>query len=97
RGELNYKGRQIAIKADYGIRYTVPSFIDLLRMPEELLVRFRVSEAFSQVKLCIYHDDILVKKIVKRIMAPGEMEEFKLRRSEMVQNKELRQIRIKIE
>jgi NADPH-dependent 2,4-dienoyl-CoA reductase/sulfur reductase-like enzyme len=97
RGELKHNEKQIVIKPDYGVRYTVPSFIDLQRMPEELMVRFRVSESFSQAKLCIYHDDILVKKIRKRIMTPGEMEEIKLRRSELIQYKDLRLIRIVIE
>lgn len=97
KGELKDKERQITIKSDHGIRYTVPSFLDLQRMPEELVVRYRVSEAFSQVKLCIYYDDILEKKIAKRVMAPGEMEEFKLRRTELAGHKDLRQIRIAIE
>ncbi len=97
RGEQKRNEKRIAIKPDYGIRYTVPSFLDLERMPEELIVRFRVSEAFSKVKLCIYYDDILVKKITKRIMTPGEMEELKLKKAELAQHKDLRQIRIAIE
>ncbi|MDF2907848.1 MAG: sarcosine oxidase alpha subunit, partial [Herbinix sp.] len=51
RGEHKRNEKQISIIPNYGIRYTVPSFLDLQRMPEELMVRFRVSESFSQVKL----------------------------------------------
>ncbi len=97
RGELKLGEKQIAIRPDYGIRYTVPAFIDLNRMPEELIVRFRVSESFSGVKLCVYYQDTLVKEIKKRIMAPGEMEEIKLRKKDLLQYSDLRQIRIVIE
>ncbi len=97
RGELKNKKKQIAIKPDYGVRYTVPALIDPDRMPEELTVRFRVSESFSQVKLCVYYEDTLMKEIKKRIMAPGEMEEIKLKKKDLVQYTDLRQIRIVIE
>lgn len=97
RGELNYDEKQINIKPGYGIRYTVPSFIDVNRMPEELTVRFRVSESFSQVRLGIYYDGNLVKNLKKRVMAPGEMEDIKLKKADLIQNKELQQIRIEIE
>ena len=97
KGELKHDGNQIEIKPDYGVRYTVPSFLDPHRMPEELTVRFRVSESFSQVKLCIYYDDVLVKATKKRIMAPGEMEEIKLKKAELSKYQDLRQIRIAIE
>ncbi len=97
RGELRNNEKQVAIKPEYGVRYTVPAFIDPERMSEELIVRFRVSESFSKVKLCVYYEDTLVKEIKKRIMAPGEMEEIKLKKTELLQYKDLQQIRIAIE
>lgn len=95
--ELKQSEKQIEIKPDYGVRYTVPSFLDPHRMPEELTVRFRVSESFSQVKLCIYYDNVLTKTIKKRIMAPGEMEKISLKKAELSKYHDLRQIRIAIE
>ncbi len=94
KGELKNKEEQIVIKPDYGVRYTVPAFIDPDRMSEELTVRFRVSESFSQVKLCVYYEDTLVKEIKKRIMAPGEMEEIKIKKTDLMKYNDLRQIRI---
>ncbi len=96
RGELKNHEKQIEIKPEYGVRYTVPAYIDLNRMSEELTVRFRVSESFSRVKLCVYYGDTLVKEIKKRIMAPGEMEEIKLRKKDLIQYRDLQQIRIVI-
>ncbi len=96
RGELKHHEKQIEIKPDYGVRYTVPAYIDLNRMSEELTVRFRVSESFSRVKLCVYYEDTLVKEIKKQIMAPGEMEEIKLRKKDLIQYRDLQQIRIVI-
>ncbi len=97
RGNLKRDSKLVDIKPDYGIRYTVPSFIDPVRMPEELLVRFRVSESFSQVKLCTYYNEKLVKTMKKRVMAPGEMEEIRLKKADLLQFKDLQQIRIVIE
>ena len=96
RGELQQIEKQIAIKPDFGVRYTVPSYIDLHRMPEELIVRFRVSQPFKQVKLCVYYEDTLVKEIKKQIMAPAEMEEIKLRKTDLVEYRDLQQITIVI-
>lgn len=96
-GVLEKNEKKIVIKPDYGVRYTVPALIDPNRMSEELTVRFRVSESFSQVKLCVYYEDILVKEMKKRIMTPGEMEEIKLKKSDLIQYTDLQQIRIVIE
>ncbi len=97
KGELKPIQNQITIKPEFGIRYTVPALIDLQRMPEELTVRFRVSETFSQVVLCVYYEDTLVKEMKKRILAPGEMEEIRVRKTDLMQYKDLKQIRIGIE
>ncbi len=97
KGALKQNEQQIEIRPDFGVRYTVPSYINPYRMQEELMVRFRVSESFSKVKLCIYYDDVLVKEVKKRIMAPGEMEEVRLKKAELSRYHDLRQIRIAIE
>lgn len=97
RGRLRQKESRITVTPDNGIRYTVPSYIDPLRMPEEVVVRFRVSESFAQVRLCTYYDDILIKAVKKRAMAPGEMEGVVLKKSELLKYKDLNQIRLVIE
>lgn len=97
KGALKQNEQQIEIRPDFGVRYTVPSYINPYRMQEELMVRFRVSESFSKVKLCIYYDDVLVKEVKRRIMAPGEMEEVRLKKAELSRYHDLRQIRIAIE
>ena len=96
RGELKHNEQQIAVKPGYGVRYTVPALIDPYRMSEELILRFRASESFSRVKVCVYYEDTLVKEVKKKIMAPGEMEEIKLRKKDLLQYTDLQQIRIEI-
>jgi NADPH-dependent 2,4-dienoyl-CoA reductase/sulfur reductase-like enzyme len=97
KGERKVSTKKIVIKPENGIRYTVPSYIDPHRMAEEQIVRFRVSQTYRNAKLCTYYNDILVKETKKRIMAPGEMEEIKLKKTDISHYEDLNQIRIVIE
>ncbi len=67
--------REIKIKVDGKIRYTVPHII---RKAEDTTVYFRVSGVFENKKIVVRCDgkEILSKKRIK--MAPGEMESVKL-------------------
>lgn len=64
----------IQIVPQNGIRYTVPSFIRINYMKDFQTIRFRVNQEYKNVKLCIYKDDVLLREISKKTMAPGEME-----------------------
>lgn len=94
KGDLFKSENVVNIMAGRGVRYTVPSSVDLLRMEEEQIVRFRVNQAYKNVDLCIYNNDVVVKKVKKRIMAPGEMEEIKLNKSVLNQIENLNNIKI---
>jgi NADPH-dependent 2,4-dienoyl-CoA reductase/sulfur reductase-like enzyme len=63
-----------------GVRYTVPQLLDPVAMPESVVVRFRVGQQYHDCDLCVWYDEVCAKRIHKRIMAPGEMEQFTLRR-----------------
>lgn len=69
-----------------GVRYTVPQYIDCAHMAETVTVRFRVGKPFQGAALCAYADGKLLRRIPKRILTPGEMESFPLRRSELPEN-----------
>ncbi|SHN54317.1 Thioredoxin reductase [Butyrivibrio hungatei DSM 14810] len=90
-------GPSIEIVATEGARYTVPSTIDLNRMDDLLTVRFRVGDVYKNSFVSVYFDDERVFHNQKRIMAPGEMEQIILRKSQLEEHKDLKKITVKIE
>lgn len=80
-----------------GVRYTVPKTINLNRMEDNLVVRFRVGDVFQDSFVSVYYDEERVIHRKKKIMAPGEMEEIKLQRDKIKEYKNLKTITVKIE
>ena len=46
-------------------------------------MRFRVGQPYQKAALCVYTDGKLLRRVPKRILTPGEMEQFTLRREEL--------------
>ena len=63
------------------MRYTVPQ--TLHRGGAPVTVRFRVGQPYRNAALCAYAGSTLLKRIPKRILTPGEMEQLTLRREEL--------------
>ena len=80
-----------------GARYTVPSTINVDRMEDLLTVRFRVGDVYKNSFVSVYFDDERVLHNQKRIIAPGEMEQIILRKSQLLEHKNLKKITVKIE
>ncbi len=87
----------IRLCAEQGVRYTVPATIRPEYMAEEQLIRFRVGDVYREVYLNVYFDDIPVISQKKRVMAPGEMEQFRLKKQQLLQYPELSTITLRIE
>jgi len=87
----------IAVIPESGVRYTVPVKMDTARMEEEQIIRFRVDNIYRNAYIAVYYNDKCVKKIKRPILAPGEMEQVKLRKSEMEQYDGLQKVTIKVE
>ena len=63
----------ISLLAEDGVRYTVPQYIH--RSTEEnVTVRFRVGQPYRNAAVCVYVNGQLLRRIPKRVLAPGEME-----------------------
>ena len=90
-------GREIRLNPVDGVRYTVPVSIDPARMDENLTVRFRVGAVFSNCYVSAYFDDERVIHRKRQIMAPGEMEEIKLTREQLLKYPDFKTITVKIE
>ena len=87
----------VKIKADSGVRYTVPSMLRVKFMQEEQVIRFRVGDVYRDAVLAVYFNDIPVMRINKKVMAPGEMEQVKLKKVKFKDYPELKEIRIAVE
>lgn len=97
KGELSASDKQISIQAKDGVRYTVPSSIDVGRMPEELIVRFRVSNVFKDKKISVYVGDECLQSQRKKVLAPGEMEQVKLKKAKLLEKGDFDQITVCLE
>lgn len=75
--------RSVRLEGKNGVRYTVPQSIDPENMDETVTVRFRVAQPYRDAALCAYAGGTLLRRIPKRILTPGEMEQFPLRRTEL--------------
>ena len=97
KGELAAPGEEIVLSGTDGVRYTVPSKIDLTRMDDRQVVRFRVGQVFRDCYLSVYYNDERVSRVKKRIMAPGEMEQVILQKEKLAAFEGLKTITIKVE
>ena len=89
--------REIKLAAKNGVRYTVPSSVRPDLMEEDQLVRFRVGDVFKDVYVTVYFDGVPVISQKKRVMAPGEMEQLRLKKEKIQEFPELGRITFTIE
>ena len=80
-----------------GVRYIVPNTIRVEKMTDELTVRFRVGDVYRNAFVSVFFDEERVIHRKRMMMAPGEMEEVKLKKEQMQKYPVLRKITFKIE
>ena len=98
RGDIAEKGgRDIAIRAESGVRYTVPTVVNTGRMDDMLTVRFRVGDVYKDAFVSVYIGDERVQHKKKRIIAPGEMEQIILQKKQLDKYPEADTVIVKIE
>ena len=59
--------------------------IDPERIQEELIVRFRVADVFKDKKISVYAGDNCIQSQCKKVLAPGEMEQVRLKKEKLLQ------------
>ncbi|MBR7162243.1 MAG: NAD(P)/FAD-dependent oxidoreductase [Clostridia bacterium] len=72
---------KVVIKAENGVRYTVPQTIDVANMSDSVTVRFRVADIYQNRAVCVYYDGKKISSRKKRVLAPGEMEQVILKKN----------------
>ena len=75
---------RIPITVAGGARYTVPSSVAPERVGDRLKVRFRVDNVYRDRYVSVYAGDKRIVHRKKTVVAPGEMEEVGLKRSDLV-------------
>ncbi len=86
----------IRLFAAEGVRYTVPSLIHPEKMEDTLIVRFRVGDVYKNGVISVLLNDTEIIHRKKKVMAPGEMEEIKLKKEELIAFENLETITFKI-
>lgn len=79
------------------VRYTVPKTLNVERMDDEITVRFRVGAVQKNCYISTYFDDERVMRRKRPVVAPGEMEEVKLKKEKLLEYPDLKKITFKVE
>ena len=96
KGELGVRAREIPIRAINGVRYTVPATLDIQRMEDTQVVRFRVGNVYRDASVEVSFDDRVVSSRKKKVLAPGEMEQIVLKKADLVQAENVKEITVAI-
>ena len=79
----------IKIETKNGVRYSIPSYIDIEHMDDSLLVRFRVANVYKDKYVTITKNGEVIRRTKKKVLAPGEMEQVILLKKDIGDAKEL--------
>lgn len=96
KGELGVRAREIPIRAINGVRYTVPATLDIQRMEDTQVVRFRVGNVYRDASVEVSFDDRVVSSRKKKVLAPGEMEQIVLKKTDLEQAENVKEITVAI-
>lgn len=93
----NQEHHVVELRAVDGVRYCVPNFIRIDEMDDAITIRLRVSDSFKNktIQAKISQEVIYSKK--KNVLAPGEMEEIRLTKKQLLPFKNESQIIIGLE
>ena len=80
-----------------GVRYTVPSVIRIEHMAKELTVRFRVGGVYKNCYISCYLGKERIIHRKRPVVAPGEMEQIKLTKEQLLGYSYADKITLKIE
>ena len=73
----------LLIRNGNGVRYTVPTDVNLANVEEDIVVRFRSGNVYKNAYIDVYFDGELKVHRKKQIITPGEMEQVILKKREL--------------
>ena len=90
--EAKAESHTVTLKAENGVRYTVPQTIDVNSMRDQVVVRFRVADVYRDRSISVYLDGVRVQARKKKVLAPGEMEQVILKKEDLQKYPDLKEI-----
>lgn len=90
--EAKAESHTVTLKAENGVRYTVPQTIDVNNMRDQVVVRFRVADVYRDRSISVYLDGVRVQARKKKVLAPGEMEQVILKKEDLQKFPDLKEI-----
>ena len=88
--------KSLQIKTGKGIRYTVPSTLNINRMEELQTIRFRVADVYKNCAIKVSLDGKEILTLKKQIVAPGEMEQVILKKQMLLERIASNEIQIEL-
>ena len=89
--------QEIPVSLSGGVRYTVPARIRPEAVQKELVIRFRVGSVMKNRFVSVYLDEERVIHRKRPVMAPGEMEQVRLKAEMLTGHPGLKRIAVCIE
>ena len=83
KAKKSEEGPVIAIKNGNGVRYTVPSFVRVNELEEDLVIRFRSGNVYRDSYINVVFDGETKLHRRKPIITPGEMEQVILKKEDL--------------
>lgn len=96
-GNRTASEKVISILPECGVRYTVPCTINPEVMDESVTIRFRVGNIYKNHYISVYFDKERVQHKKRQILAPGEMEQVKIKKEDIGKFTDMKTITIKLE
>ena len=99
RGEMKGEENEprVPVTFEGGVRYTVPCTVNPIRANDLLTIRFRVGSVIKNHFINVYVNGERLQHRKRQIMAPGEMEQVILKKTDILRPEGLESIRIAIE
>lgn len=89
--------KKIKLIPSDGISYVVPDHINLSTLSDDVTVRFRVNNVFQKAYINVSFNDQLAIHRKKPFLAPGEMQEIKIKKDYILENQDKDSITFKVE
>lgn len=99
RGAAEVGGKELPIKTEGGVRYTVPVKIrpEALDPEGKVTIRFRVGAVYQNKRIVIYAGDKQIFTKKRNVLAPGEMETVNLKSKLLLDCPEADEITVTLE
>lgn len=88
---------KMELKTTDGVRYCIPNYLNVEEMDGSITIRLRVTDSFKNKKIQVMINDQVLFSKKKNVLAPGEMEEIRLSKEQLLPYRDESQMIIRLE